>query len=180
MKNFFTLIELIVVIAIIAVLASIIAPNAFRAIEKAKISKTVADMKAVKAASSAYYADVGRWPWNGAVYPPVGEWVPNRGLGFVTNDGAVGWDGPYLEKWPTASWSGKNMEFLYFYYLSDWDGDGDLVSHFMSIRTPPGGDSSALPMPVMQKIDEILDDGNLSTGKIQLYGGFYFDYCVVR
>jgi hypothetical protein len=50
----------------------------------------------------------------------------------------------------------------------------------MSIRTPPGGDSSALPMPVMQKIDEILDDGNLSTGKIQLYGGFYFDYCVVR
>ena len=34
-KSGFTLIELIVVIAIIAVLAAIIAPNAFKAIEKA-------------------------------------------------------------------------------------------------------------------------------------------------
>lgn len=37
----FTLIELIVVIAIIAILAAIIAPNAFRAIEKANIQKAV-------------------------------------------------------------------------------------------------------------------------------------------
>ena len=39
----FTLIELLVVIAIIAILAAVIAPNAFRAIEKAKVSGTVAD-----------------------------------------------------------------------------------------------------------------------------------------
>ena len=38
MRKGFTLIELIVVIAIIAILAAIIAPNAFRAIEKAKAS----------------------------------------------------------------------------------------------------------------------------------------------
>ena len=35
----FTLIELIVVIAIIAILGAIIAPNAFRAIEKAKMAR---------------------------------------------------------------------------------------------------------------------------------------------
>ena len=36
-RQSFTLLELIVVIAIIAILAAIIAPNAFRAIEKAKV-----------------------------------------------------------------------------------------------------------------------------------------------
>ena len=46
----FTLIELIVVIAIIAILAAIIAPNAFRAIEKAKITKTMADLDSFKKA----------------------------------------------------------------------------------------------------------------------------------
>jgi len=40
MRRSFTLIELIVVIAIIAILAAIIAPNAFRAIEKAKVAET--------------------------------------------------------------------------------------------------------------------------------------------
>jgi len=53
----FTLIELIVVIAIIAILAAIIAPNAFRAIEKAKISTAIADFKANKNAVYAFYAD---------------------------------------------------------------------------------------------------------------------------
>jgi prepilin-type N-terminal cleavage/methylation domain-containing protein len=41
----FTLIELIVVIAIIAILAAIVAPNAFRAIEKAKVAKIEAKVE---------------------------------------------------------------------------------------------------------------------------------------
>ena len=46
--NAFTLIELIVVIVIIAVLAGIIAPNAFRAIEKAKLSRVAHDAQNIK------------------------------------------------------------------------------------------------------------------------------------
>ena len=45
MRKWFTLIELIVVISIIAVLSAIIAPNAFRAIEKSKITKALSDIK---------------------------------------------------------------------------------------------------------------------------------------
>ena len=58
----FTLIELIVVIAIIAILAAIIAPNAFRAIEKSKIAKTQEDLKAIKTGVMALYSDTGKFP----------------------------------------------------------------------------------------------------------------------
>ncbi|GAF27360.1 hypothetical protein MTY_2701 [Moorella thermoacetica Y72] len=53
----FTLVELLVVIAIIGVLAAIIIPNVFMAVEKAKVSRVVADVWAIKAAGYAYYAD---------------------------------------------------------------------------------------------------------------------------
>lgn len=94
----FTLIELIVVIAIIAVLAAIVAPSAFRAIDKGKVSATIGDFKSIKTAAMAYYADTGQWPAN-----------CTDGSGFVNNTSAGnGWDGPYLEKWPAkAQWGGS-------------------------------------------------------------------------
>ncbi|MGI6284603.1 type II secretion system protein [Neomoorella humiferrea] len=58
----FTLVELLVVIAIIGILAAVVVPGAFRAVENAKISRVVADVRALKAAGYAYYADAGDWP----------------------------------------------------------------------------------------------------------------------
>ncbi len=99
----FTLIELIVVIAIIAILAAIIAPNAFKAVEKAKISGTIEDFRSIKTGSMAYYSDVGTWPIN-----CTDSTTCANGASFVAMNGTiVGWDGPYLEKWPqTSKWSG--------------------------------------------------------------------------
>ena len=108
----FTLIELIVVIAIIAILAAIIAPNAFKAIEKAKVSATIADYKSIKTAAMAYYSDVGTWPADGTTT-----------AGFVTDDGSTGWDGPYLEKWPAVDRWGGSYTFEND-SARDWDGDG--------------------------------------------------------
>ncbi len=82
-KRGFTLVELLVVIAIIGILAAIIAPNAFKAIEKAKIARCEADLHAIKSACLAYYTDVGTWP---------------DSLDKLMSDTATGWDGPYLEK----------------------------------------------------------------------------------
>ena len=91
----FTLIELIVVIAIIAILAAIIAPNAFKAIEKAKISATIEDTRSIKTGAMSYYSDTGAWVASCAVSP--------CNAGFIATDAAAGWDGPYLEKWPPAA-----------------------------------------------------------------------------
>jgi len=102
MKRAFTLIELLVVIAIIAVLAAIVAPNAFRAIEKAKVTATVADVRSIRTGAMAFYADTGTWP------------ADRCNAAFTSNTNCTyyrgtyrGWDGPYLEKWPpTAKWGG--------------------------------------------------------------------------
>jgi general secretion pathway protein G len=88
MRKSFTLIELIVVIAIIAVLAAIIVPNAFRAIEKAKISKIIAEIKVIKTAALDYYSDTGSWPLQYRLVTPLNS--------FLNNPGISGWDGPYV------------------------------------------------------------------------------------
>ena len=92
MKKGFTLIELIVVIAIIAVMGAVIAPNAFKSIEKAKIAATVQDLNSIKTAAGAYFTDMSAWPTSAA--------------NFTTGSGA--WDGPYLDKWPEGNrWPGS-------------------------------------------------------------------------
>ncbi|GAA0717705.1 prepilin-type N-terminal cleavage/methylation domain-containing protein [Clostridium malenominatum] len=88
-KKGFTLVELLVVIAIIAILAAIIAPNAFKAIEKSKVATAESDYKAIKTAALGHYADNGQW----ATTPAT-----NANPAFVTD---------YLEKWPSKNpWGG--------------------------------------------------------------------------
>lgn len=109
----FTLIEFIVVIAIIAILAAIVAPNAFRAIEKGKISACISSIKAIRSAAYAFYADTGILPctkaggWGedpGFVRPITASncW-PNEGGCAPGCTDIPGWEGPYLEKWPQSS-----------------------------------------------------------------------------
>lgn len=94
----FTLVELLVVIAIIGILAAVIAPNAFKAVEKGKIAAAEADFKAIKSAALNYYTDVGTWPSDGS----------NATTTFVgPNTATTGWNGPYLERWPSKNpWGG--------------------------------------------------------------------------
>lgn len=89
-KKGFTLVELLVVIAIIAILAAIIAPNAFKAIEKSKVATAEADYKAIKTAALGYYSDNGTWTTNSAL--------------LVSSSN----NGPYLEKWKEKNpWNGN-------------------------------------------------------------------------
>lgn len=137
----FTLIELIVVIAIIAILSAIITPNAFKAIEKAKVSRLAGDMVALRTASLAYYTDLGFWP---------ADTCPNDDPGFTRSTAynvltggnpsclttsqyppnwetilQTYWDGPYIERWPLYNpWAGS-------YDYENW---GDI---WMSARSIP-------------------------------------------
>ena len=145
----FTLIELLVVIAIIAILAAVIAPNAFRAIEKAKGSGTVADCRAIKTGAMSYYGDTGTWPLDGVGVAAV----PING--FLLNDTAAGWDGPYLEKWPPlAKWGG-----VYTF-------ENDAVQNWDAVA---GGDAARyvaitnVPLKAAAMIDQQLDGGASAT-----------------
>ncbi|AEG61320.1 type II secretion system protein [Desulforamulus ruminis] len=92
----FTLVELLVVIAIIGILAAVIAPNAFKAVEKGKVAAAEADFKAIKSAALNYYTDTGVWPVDGA-----------DSDGFIRTSDVDGWNGPYLERWPSRNpWGG--------------------------------------------------------------------------
>lgn len=141
----FTLIELIVVIAIIAILAAIVAPNAFKAIEKARISGIEGDYRNIKTAAMSYYSDVGGWPANGNT------------AGFTANDGTSGWGGPYLEKWPQRNaWGGK-------YY---WHNDSTATFAASGINER-WVEATSVPSSSANKLDALIDNSNGATGILQ-------------
>ena len=142
-RTAFTLIELIVVIAIIAILASIIAPNAFKAVEKAKISGTVGDWKGIKTGVMAYYSDMGSWPTN--CNSPT-----NCASGdLFTGTASAGWDGPYLDKWPTGKWANTNI--TYTVGTANVFGSGGVSERYITL--------SNVPSAAAQKIDTAVDGG---------------------
>ncbi len=61
MKKAFTLIELLIVVAIIGILAAIAVPNFLNAQVRAKIARTLSDMKAVVHGFALYQLDNGDW-----------------------------------------------------------------------------------------------------------------------
>ncbi|MBE3588243.1 MAG: prepilin-type N-terminal cleavage/methylation domain-containing protein [Thermoanaerobacteraceae bacterium] len=106
----FTLVELLVVIAIIGILAAIIAPNAFKAIEKGKVAAAEADYKAIKAAALNTYTDTGLW----APTPSSANGDP----GFVDKNNWNSstkpdtWNGPYLERWKSKNPWGDDYQYV--------------------------------------------------------------------
>jgi len=63
----FTLIELLIVVAIIGILAAIAVPNFIQAQIRAKVAKTVGNMRTVETGLETYYLDKGsypRWAWD--------------------------------------------------------------------------------------------------------------------
>lgn len=118
----FTLVELLVVIAIIGILAAVVAPNAFKSIEKAKVSTAISDYKAFKTAVLNYYGDTGRWP----ATTTDGKGGAAAGSASLLTDSTThtnGWNGPYIEKWPTKNPWGGTYTFYNGAYR-DWDADG--------------------------------------------------------
>ncbi|OQX52653.1 MAG: hypothetical protein B5M48_04825 [Candidatus Omnitrophica bacterium 4484_213] len=177
-KRGFTLIELIVVIAIIGVLAAIIAPNAFRAIEKAKCCQGVADFKAIKVASGALYADTGFWPHGG--------WTRVDRSNLVENvDGWSGWDGPYLEATKGYHpWNGT------YFFDTFWNwGRGPEIELTLEFEDAcyPDGPNGGCPVPYSSAriMDRMMDDGRPDTGCIIGWGGdlttiIRWDFCATQ
>ncbi len=164
MKKSFTLIELIVVIAIIAILAAIIAPNAFKAIEKAKISQCIADLKAIKTATVTLYADTGQWgvPDVTKVHSYAGDyWVVISDSQLLNNDEAYnGWDGPYLEQ--------TNSQHPWGGHYALWvENQGKGPEQELQIIIEDYGTLSDIPEDTALRIDELIDDGDPLDGNFR-------------
>jgi general secretion pathway protein G len=97
----FTLIELLVVVAIISLLFAIAIPNLFIALQRAKVTRSKADLKAIATALEMYRLDYGFIPYISGVVPV--ETVPELSR--------------YFQGSTEDSWG----EFLYYYS----DGEGE-------------------------------------------------------
>jgi len=64
-RRAFTLIELLIVVAIIAILAAIALPNFLEAQTRAKVSRSMADMRSIASALEAYFVDYNAYPRGG-------------------------------------------------------------------------------------------------------------------
>jgi len=70
----FTLIELLIVVAIIAILAAIAIPNFLEAQVRAKVSRSMADMRSIGIAIDAYHIDNAAYP-NFVGGPRAGDYI---------------------------------------------------------------------------------------------------------
>ncbi len=71
MKKGFTLIELLIVVAIIAILAAIAVPNFLEAQVRAKVSRSLSDMRSLATAIESYYVDNNTYPLASATGDPA-------------------------------------------------------------------------------------------------------------
>ena len=87
-RNGFTLIELLIVIAIIAILALIAVPNFLEAQVRAKVARSMSDMRSLATAIEAFAVDNGVYPEgtdNPGKYPQVmGDHLQGLAKGYFT------------------------------------------------------------------------------------------------
>ena len=123
----FTLIELLVVVVIIGLLAGLVAPRYFGQIGKSNTNIARAQIEQFGKGLDAYRLDVGSYP------------TTEQGLAalFTKPDGAVGWNGPYLQKQLPADPWGRP----YLYKSPGEHGDYDLYSYGSDGQ--PGGTGEA-------------------------------------
>ena len=160
MRKGFTLIEVIVVIAIIAILAAIIAPNAFKAIEKAKVSRTIGDHRSIKTAVAGFHVDTSGWPTSKCEESLlVDNTCTAAGAASSPVVAISNWDGPYLESWPSPGAFGTVT-------LCNSSGTEPCNEAF------DAGDEIYLGLEgvgadAMTKIDAKVDDGTNTTGIVR-------------
>lgn len=91
--NAFTLIELLVVVAVIAILAAIAVPNFLAAQTRAKVSRVLSDINALRTASEAYAVDSNAYPRMTWGRPPFND----KYTGFGRTDEPIyGCLGPWI------------------------------------------------------------------------------------
>lgn len=135
----FTLIELLIVVAIIAILAAIAVPNFLEAQTRAKVARSVSDMRTIDTSIQAYTVDYNNEPAvDGTASPPAGAY--SSWWGFVSH--RLTTPVAYIGSRPT-------MPFIDTYVLGFWKAMGGTQNNqpYTVIR-----DTSTSRWPVGQSV----------------------------
>ena len=166
-KSGFTIVELLIVIVVIAILAaiSVVAYNGMQ--DRAKATAIVSGIKTTEKAFRLYGTQQGISTW----------WIDNSSdLAGVGNS-------------PIASIIASKPDFKAYLQqvqpvngvnANEWfyDNDGDIMPTGCSVAGNGvglliydlGSNTSSISPTVLQKVDDMMDDGNLSCGKLRTYG----------
>jgi len=159
MKKGFTLIELLVVISIIALLSSIVLASINSARDKARISETIQNLRAIETAFSLYLTDkqLARVPSESALGAGANPTIQT----LANNSNILK---PFLPNVPTASVG--NGLFRY-----DNDGGGSFRCGTDAVNAGTSIFVSGVSISDANKINAVIDgDGTLSCGKIRING----------
>jgi len=135
----FTLVELLLVMVILAILAAVVIPKMVGRGEQAKETKAKTDISNIGSALDMFEVDTGSYPSN------------EQGLqALVTNPGAQGWKGPYLQHSPMDPWGnayiykspGTNNVNGYDLYSTGKDGKDTSGNAFNNWSNPSANGTS--------------------------------------
>jgi prepilin-type N-terminal cleavage/methylation domain-containing protein len=151
----FTIVELLIVIVVIGILAAItiVAYNSIQ--DRARAAAMVTGIKSIDKAFRALAAENGDSTWpiddplTGVNNPTIGEIIAATNLKN------------YLQRPPEVS--GISMEWTY-----DNDGDVRSTSACDTVWSGVNITISNVPNGVLQQVDNTMDDGNTSCGRVRL------------
>jgi prepilin-type N-terminal cleavage/methylation domain-containing protein len=145
----FTLVELIAVIVVLAILAAVAVPRYFDYRDRAAASSIAGSFRVLIRGFQQYFIDRGTWP---AEHP---NW-------------ALPWNGaePYIDA----------RNFTVATPLGYFNYDAPQLGNRLYIGFP---DYRVLNTSLCQRVDLILDDGNITTGRMQMFPGntlYYYQF----
>ncbi len=146
-----TLIEMVMVIVVISVLASVAIVRINDVMQAGKVATAVSDVNIIKRALMSYFGDNVAFPSDAAAGVDPGL-APD-----------------YIDAWPAENPWGGEYEYNYGTYATfNFDGTaGNEV--YISINKG----SSDLTSETCTEVDNLLDDGTTTTGKVRSDGSTY-------